>query len=727
MRALAVLAVVAYHIGTTSGATVLPGGYLGVDVFFVLSGYLITSLLIVEVQQTGRISIKIFYIRRARRLLPALFALLLAVTAIGAFWLPQQAARLRGDLLASLGYVTNWWLIAQNSSYFATAGDRPPMLTHLWSLAVEEQYYLIWPLLLIGFAAVRARRAVMIFVILLGVAASAGVGLMLYDPFSDPSRVYYGTDTRALAPLLGAAMAIAVKPWAHRTRLPRGARRGLDVLGITALLALVVIAAWLADTDELLYRGGFLVIAVLGAIVVGVAGHPATVLGETLATQPLRYLGERSYAIYLWHWPVCLLTRPGADIPLTGVANAAVRIGVSILLAEISYQLIEKPIRKHGFLAPFRRPRPAAGAVPPPPTPQAVVLPTGAHAQVRQPTGALPHVRPLGAVHARVRVPTGTHAQLRPPTGAHAQLRPPTGAHPQVPAPARGRRAAILRTAVLTLVMVVGGTWAGVALTQAAGKPAAGGPLDLGMDQSLGPLPSATAQPSPSESTVPRTPLAAGSTVAFFGDSQAMTLLLNKPADLSSYINAVDATIEGCGVLLGRVESRSGERRNLTSNCRNWRSVWADRVEELQPAATVIMLGAWDVFDLTLDNGQTLTFGTEKWDDHFRLSLAQAIGTLRAPGREVALALLPCYRPIAASAGFWPERGDDDRTRHLNELLQAAADSYSSGVITLEPPTEFCADPAIASDTAYRWDGVHYYKKGAALYFSAILPQLMGV
>jgi peptidoglycan/LPS O-acetylase OafA/YrhL len=199
VRALAVIAVVAYHIGTTSGSTVLPGGFLGVDLFFVLSGYLITSLLIVEAQHRHRISIKQFYLRRARRLLPALFALLLTVGAIGAIWLPQQAARLRGDLLAALGYVTNWWLISQHSSYFATEGDRPNLLTHLWSLAIEEQYYLVWPLILIIMVLIRAPRWLMLLIVLGGVAASTTAAVMFYDPFADPSRVYYGPRHRGPA------------------------------------------------------------------------------------------------------------------------------------------------------------------------------------------------------------------------------------------------------------------------------------------------------------------------------------------------------------------------------------------------------------------------------------------------------------------------------------------------------------------------------------------------
>src|SRR5262245_39414032 len=211
---------------------------MGVDIFFVLSGYLITSLLMVEASQRGTISIKQFYIRRARRLLPALFALLLVIGAIGAIWLPQQAARLRGDLVAALTYVTNWWLIANNSSYFGAGGDRPALLTHLWSLAVEAQYYLIWPLVLILFAATRARRWFMLTVLVLAILASTVGAALLYDPWIDPSRVYYGTDTRAMAPLLGAALALAVRPWRHKRRLRPAVRRSLDTLGIVTLLVL---------------------------------------------------------------------------------------------------------------------------------------------------------------------------------------------------------------------------------------------------------------------------------------------------------------------------------------------------------------------------------------------------------------------------------------------------------------------------------------------------------
>ena len=666
IRALAVFAVFAYHIGTTSSSIVLPGGFMGVDIFFVLSGYLITSLLMVEASQRGTISIKQFYIRRARRLLPALFALLLVIGAIGAIWLPQQAARLRGDLIAALTYVTNWWLIANNSSYFGAGGDRPALLTHLWSLAVEEQYYLIWPLVLILFAATRARRWFMLTVLVLAIGASTVAAALLYDPWIDPSRVYYGTDTRALAPLLGAAIAIAVRPWRHKRRLRPAVRRSLDTLGIVTLLVLAGIAAVLKDTDPALYVGGFLVIALLGGIVVGVAGHPGTLLGEMLATQPLRWLGERSYAIYLWHWPVCVLTRPGVDIPITGYANAALRIGIAVVLADLSYRIVETPIRRHGFLAPLRAVRATASAT---------------------------------------------------ESGA--------------PRPAPSRRVPALRFVAMTMTVVVGGAAVWVQLSLTSATPVAGAPVDTAPDATLGPLvtPSASpsAGPSPTATASPRPPPPGGLKVAFFGDSQGMTLLINKPADLGKYINAIDATISGCGILLGRVASRSGERRDLGANCPNWVSEWNSDAKRLKPAIAVVMVGAWDVFDLTVSGG-TLVFGSAEWDANFDASLRKGVDVLRAAGATVALSLLPCYRPIKASAGLWPERGDDDRTRHVNDLLRAAAQNYpGGGVYTLDPPEQFCTDPTIANNKSYRWDGIHYYKKGAALYFSKVLPQLLAL
>jgi len=266
-----------------------------------------------------------------------------------------------------------------------------------------------------------------------------------------------------------------------------------------------------------------------------------------------------------------------------------------------------------------------------------------------------------------------------------------------------------------------------------AERPVAGGPVDVGPPEMLGPLVAPAlvpVSPSPSASTPASTPpprrRTGKPTVVFFGDSQGMSLLLNRPADLGRHITAVDATIGGCGIMLGKVVSRSGERRNLETACPNWRDHWTDHAARHRPDIAVVMVGAWDVFDLIVD-GTTLRFGSARWEAHFKRTMRTGIDIVRATGAEVALALLPCYRPIAGSAGYWPERGDDDRTRHVNELLRALAAAYPTGVHPLEPPGQFCTNRAIATDTAYRWDGIHYYRKGAALYLSAVIPPLLAL
>lgn len=657
VRALAVAAVVTYHLGTTGdGAHPLPGGFLGVDVFFVLSGYLITGLLLGEAHATLTVSIKRFYGRRARRLLPALYLLLLAVGLITVFHVPQQLGRLDGDLLAALGYGTNWWLIAQETSYFGAGGDRPALLTHLWSLAVEEQFYLVWPLVILGLTAsgLRARPAMRLLLTgtVIAVLASAAAAALLYDPWGDPSRVYYGTDTRALAPLCGAALAVLLRPW--RRRHPDAVRRSGRVagaVGVLSLLGLAAVAVLLRDDDPLLYRGGFLLIAVLGAGLVAAAGHPLTTLGRVLGIAPLRWLGERSYAVYLWHWPICALTRPGLDVPLTGWAVAALRVGLTLVAAELSYRLVELPLRRDGL------------------------------------TGRL--ARRFGV-------------------------------------PRRRRMFAPVRSAVLALVLLLGSGVVVARLWTAAQRPPVAAGQDAAPPVDLGPLPVPTPAPQPSASASPtvRPSPRHLPRVAFFGDSQGSSLILNKPRDLGKHLTASDATISGCGILRGRVTSRSGERRDLIGACPDWRSAWADKARRLKPQVAVIMAGAWDVFDLTTPQGR-LVFATPSWDDAFRLVMRQGIATLRDADAQVALSLLPCYDPVRAGAGYWPERGDVDRVRHVNGLLRALAAEDPAHVFILDPPAEFCDDPKIAADRDYRWDGVHYYRKGAALYFQRVVPQLL--
>lgn len=341
VRALAVIAVVAYHADQTWARA----GFLGVDIFFVISGYLITALLLNEFRREGRISIVQFWKRRALRLLPSLLLMLAIVSLVAPILAPDQIAQLRGDMVAALVYVSNWRLIFQDLPYFQAMG-RPPLLRHLWSLAVEEQFYLLWPAILALVLRRGWTRSGLLFSVLLGTAASAIAMAIIYSPDTDASRVYYGTDTRVGTILMGAALAFVWSP-GQRTARPRLLGSLIrDFAGLGALGALAwLIYSW-NEFNELLYRGGFIAIAALSVVLVGVSAHPGRLTRHLLGNPPLRWIGKRSYAIYLWHWPVIMLTRPQLDIDLDGNPLLALRVGITLALAVITHRLVEKPVRQ---------------------------------------------------------------------------------------------------------------------------------------------------------------------------------------------------------------------------------------------------------------------------------------------------------------------------------------------------------------------------------------------
>lgn len=339
LRALAVLAVLLYH----ADIAWIPGGFLGVEVFFVVSGYLITLLLLNEYRKDNRINFKNFWQRRARRLLPALFAMLAAVLVWMVLFLPDEVASIRGDVVAAFTYVTNWYLIAAQKSYFETIG-RPSLLQHLWSLAVEEQFYLLWPLIF-AFLLTRLKTRGALLVLMTGAALSALWMGVLYQPDADPSRVYYGTDTRAAGLLIGAALAFVWSPqpdekkrtWRNWT---------LDGVGIAALGGLAFAFGWMDEFNPFLYQGGMLLVAVATAFLIAAVVHPKSpVVGPLLGFSLLQWIGLRSYSLYLWHWPVFMLTRPQLDTTLEGASLMGFRFVLTFVLAEISFRLIERPVR----------------------------------------------------------------------------------------------------------------------------------------------------------------------------------------------------------------------------------------------------------------------------------------------------------------------------------------------------------------------------------------------
>jgi peptidoglycan/LPS O-acetylase OafA/YrhL len=344
LRALAVGAVVAYHVGLGWAQ----GGLLGVGVFFTLSGYLITDLLLGQYEATGGLQLADFWLRRARRLLPALFVMLAVVVAWVTLLDRSLLPTTRGAVVASAGYVSNWWLIAQHSSYFAQFGPPSP-LGHLWSLAVEEQFYLIWPWLLwIALRLGRPRTSTRLAAAsLLLAAASAVMMALLYRPGYDPTRVYEGTDTRAFALLIGAALAF-IWPSRHlRSGVPDGARWILDGAGTAGLVVFAVLVWRTSEYSPFLYRGGMVLLSLGTALMVAAAASPASRFGRMLGWQPLRWLGVRSYGIYLWHFPIIVLTTP-ADGRET-LIRSALQVAATIGCAELSWRYLEEPIR-HGGL-----------------------------------------------------------------------------------------------------------------------------------------------------------------------------------------------------------------------------------------------------------------------------------------------------------------------------------------------------------------------------------------
>ncbi len=351
VRALAVGAVVAYHLGVAQ----LPGGLLGVGIFFTLSGYLITGLLRSTWERTGGLDLRRFWLRRARRLLPAVVLLLVVVMAVTALSETPQLEVRTAESLAALLYVSNWTTIHLGVSYFARF-DGPGPLDHLWSLSVEEQFYVVWPLLLWLLVTVLRRRWDRVALATLGLAGVSFVLLWLLAATGfDHTRAYEGTDTRAGGLLVGAALGLMWRP----ARLPRQVPvRGRVVLEGVGLAALTVIALLLTRTDQYslsLYRGGLLLLSLATAALIAAATHPASIVGRVVGVLPLRWLGERSYGIYLWHLPVIVV------LPQPVLQHSAWRpvllLAITLTLAAASWSLVEDPIRRRGLLGALRRGR----------------------------------------------------------------------------------------------------------------------------------------------------------------------------------------------------------------------------------------------------------------------------------------------------------------------------------------------------------------------------------
>lgn len=351
LRAIAVIAVLLYH-GEFAWAR---GGYLGVDLFFVLSGFLVSGLIFNEQQRTGTVSLQRFWVRRIRRLVPAQVTLLLALLLFIFLFHRPELYEFRGQAIATLVGGMNWFLIATGQSYFTAIG-RPPALRHLWSLAIEMQFYLLWPLVFGGLLRVLRRLNTLVWTLIGGAVFSSVLMVILYRP-DDPSTAYYSTATRLTGLLLGAALALVWRP-DRLTNAPVARLGGLfDRLGIAALVVSLVFYATVSDQSVWTYRLGFLVFSIVSALLVAVASHPtATLAGPRGFGHPvLVAIGARSYGIYLWHWPIFAYSWPSIDTDLGKVPLFVVRMIITVIVSELCYRFVEVPWhRRQRSLAELR-------------------------------------------------------------------------------------------------------------------------------------------------------------------------------------------------------------------------------------------------------------------------------------------------------------------------------------------------------------------------------------
>jgi peptidoglycan/LPS O-acetylase OafA/YrhL len=411
----------AFHEGLAR----VPGGFLGVDVFFVLSGYLITDLLVTQSDRAGRLDLRGFWLRRARRLLPALGIVLVGATAAVTVYEPGQMGSLRPALLGAMTFSSNWSQAVTHQSYFSVFGPAPP-LQHLWSLAVEEQFYLIWPLVLSVILARVERGAERAAIAWAGAVASAVAMAIIYVPGADPSRVYYGTDTHSSALLIGAALALTW-PLAQLAAVPRSATRRLDFAGLLGLAALAWAITHFSGTDRDLYPFGLVLAALAAGAVVTAAVTPG-LIAAMLSWRPLPWLGARSYGIYLWHWPVIALFPVVAGPRASAGEARLVETALPIALAAASWKWIEEPIVRRGFRAVLRE----AWAL------IARACAAGRHS----PIGALPLVAPAmvlvvaGTAAYGVVTPGGPTLQQQLAVGAKVSAATRTGSARRAPAPA---------------------------------------------------------------------------------------------------------------------------------------------------------------------------------------------------------------------------------------------------------------------------------------------------
>ena len=643
IRAFSVIAVMLYH----ANIAWLPGGFLGVEVFFVVSGFLITSLLIEERESTRRIDLKQFWIRRARRLLPALVVMLAATAVCVAFYATDSAPDFRRDVLPSLGYFSNWWQIfAVDTPYFAASSL--PVLRHLWSLAVEEQWYLIWPLLFVfvfGAKWMRPKISGALLLLCSGAIMFATAFRFVEDNETRTNFLYLSTLTRSSGLLLGAAVAMLWRPW-RKTSPSSWWRSSLaDTFAVASIAVIGVLMATVHVADARLYQGGLAVTTIASAVIIAVVMRPNGLFVKKFFSQELFVeIGRRSYGLYLWHWPIFVVAhaRDSGN-------RLAVALALTVIINEFVYQYVEIPTRQ-GALGNWWRNR-----------------------------------QQLSAMH---------------------------------------RRLPVLITAVVVASL-------GITGVKVVGIEA----RDLSIDTSTAnvifsvPTTVASASSLPAASTTTTTIAKLPRKLVIVGDSQAHSLVVNKPLGIEKTFVITNGSIDGCGIYdrgVGVGGTNGNFRRNF-ANCVGFEKKWAKSATTARADVALVVIGAWEVLDLKI-NGFTFAVNTSPADTMFRTQMKRGIDALRSTGATVALLEVACMRPVDSKGGpvpALPQRGDDTRTSHLNDLLREIAAPEDDGVFFVSGPKEWCSDPKISTSLSYRWDGVHAYKPGAKLIFETIATSIL--
>ena len=345
LRAIAVTAVVLYHLGISW----IPGGFLGVDLFFVISGYVITRLILDSINQSSALDLRAFYAARLRRIYPGFIFMVICTIIFIGVWAPEAIKRFLSDLPYALTGTINWFLVARHQDYFEAIG-RPPLLQHTWSLAVELQFYLIWPIILLTVLKYFGKKNIARIALL--IAVISGVTLFLVSLRLDQSNaqqishIYFGTDTHSLGLFLGSALAVSWIPQNLSADIAKRAQDVIDGIGVVGLLGLIATFLFIDEANAGLYRIAFPLAGIFGCLVIISLVHPASRFAPLISSAPFRWVGQRSYGIYIWHWVVFQVTRPSVDLTGESWALYLARVLLVLALADISLRWVEIPFRQ---------------------------------------------------------------------------------------------------------------------------------------------------------------------------------------------------------------------------------------------------------------------------------------------------------------------------------------------------------------------------------------------